>query len=343
MWNRYLTSGITATIVTGVLALAPAPVAGQASSKAKTAKAWKASRTPDGAPDFQGYWTNNTLTPLERPKGLGSKEFYTDQELADAQKKEQQRLALNVAEGRPTEQGTADDVHYDFAQFGLDKAQSSVVWDKRTSLIVGPTGTIPPQLPEARKRNADIAAKNRGHEFDGPENRPLSARCIIMGYDAVPMLPAGYNNNLQIVQGPGIVTILHEMNHSARVIPTDANASAHPAPTIGLYRGDSRGHWEGDTLVVDVTNFNDHNPFRGSSDKLHVVERFTRVDANTILYRFTVEDPATWDQPWTAELAMTKTNGPIYEFGCHEGNYGLANTLSGARVAEANAAKKAAK
>jgi len=342
MKNRYLALGIAATIVTGILALVPTAVAGQDSSKAKAAsKAWKAPRTPDGVPDFQGYWTNNTLTPLERPKGLGSKEFYTDQELADAQKKEQQRLALNVAEGRPTEQGTADDVHYDFAQFGLDKSQANMVWDKRTSLIVGATGTIPAQLPEARKRNADIAAKNRGHEFDGPENRPLSARCIIMGYDAVPMLPAGYNNNLQILQGQGIVTILHEMNHSARVIPT--TSSPHPAPTIGLYRGDSRGHWEGDTLVVDVTNFNDHNPFRGSSDKLHVVERFTRVDADTILYRFTVEDPATWDQPWTAELAMTKTNGPIYEFGCHEGNYGLANTLHGARVAEQEAAKKAGK
>jgi len=341
MLNRYLASGITATIVTAVLALAPAPVAGQSPQKAKSAaktKAWTAPRTPDGVPDFQGYWTNNTLTPLERPKGLGSKEFYTDQEIADARKKEQQRLALNIVEGRPTEQGTAADVHYDFAQFGLDKAQSNVVWDKRTSLIVGPTGTIPAQLPEARKRNADIAAKNRGHEFDGPENRPLSARCIILGYDAVPMLPAGYNNNLQIVQSPGIVTILHEMNHSARIIPT--GGQPHPAPSIGLWRGDSRGHWEGDTLVVDVTNFNDRNPFRGSSDKLHVVERFRRVDAGTILYRFTVEDPATWDQPWTAELAMTTTQGPIYEFGCHEGNYALAYTLSGARAAEAEASKK---
>ena len=360
--NRYLASvlvpGGAVALLTAVVMLGPARVAGQGTSKAtestkttaakttaaKTtaAKTWKASRTPDGAPDLQGYWTNNTLTPLERPKGLGAKEFYTDQELAAAQKKEQERLAQNITEGRPGEPGTADAVHYDFAQFGLDKAQSSVVWDKRTSLIVGSTGTIPAQLPEARKRNADIAAKNRGHEFDGPENRPLSARCIIMGYDAVPMLPAGYNNNLQIVQGQGIVTILHEMNHSARIIPT-TNTQPHAPSPIGLWRGDSRGHWEGETLVVDVTNFNDQNPFRGSSNKLHVVERFTRVDADTILYRFTVEDPATWDQPWTAELAMTKTAGPIYEFGCHEGNYGLANTLHGARVAEEEAAKNSAK
>ncbi|HEY2843809.1 MAG TPA: hypothetical protein VGJ09_09170 [Bryobacteraceae bacterium] len=335
MRNRIAFAGIlaVATVIT---------VTGQTQPAAKTpakaaAKAWKAPRTPEGVPDLQGFWTNNTLTPLERPKALGSKEFYTDQEVADAQKKEQKRLSSDLAEGLPTERGTAADVHYDFAQYGLDKAQSSVVWDKRTSLIVGPTGTIPALLPEARKRAADVAAKNRGHEFDGPENRPLSARCIIMGYDAVPMLPAGYNNNLQIVQGQGYVTVLHEMNHSARVIPTDARP--HPSQIIGQYRGNSSGHWEGDTLVVDVTNFNDHNPFRGSGDKLHVVERYTRVDAETMLYRFTVEDPGTWDQPWTAELAWTTGQGPIYEFGCHEGNYGLANTLRGARVAEQEAAR----
>lgn len=327
MRNRFLAAA-------GALALAASITFGQVPSKT-----WTAPRTSDGKPDLQGYWTNLTLTPLERPKGLGSKEFYTDEEIAAAQKKERERLALNVAEGRPTEQGTADDVHYDFAQFGLDKAQANPAWDKRTSLIVGPEGTIPSLLPEARKRAADIAAKNKGHEFDGPENRPLSARCIMMGYDAVPMLPAGYNNNLQIVQGQGFVTVLHEMNHSARLIPT--NGQPHLPPSVHQWRGDSRGHWEGDTLVVDVTNFDERNPFRGSSDKMHVVERFTRVAPDTILYRFTVEDPATWDKPWTAELVMSKVKGPIYEFACHEGNYGLANTLSGARVAEKQAAQKA--
>jgi hypothetical protein len=334
MRNRVL------ALAAAIMLLGPGSAVGQSPAGVKKTS-WKISRTPDGQPDLQGYWTNLTLTPLERPKGLGSKEFYTDEEIAAAQKRERERLALNIADGRPTEPGTADDVHYDFAQFGLDKAQSNLAWDKRTSLIVGPEGTIPALLPQARKRAADIAAKNRGHEFDGPENRPLSARCIIMGYDAVPMLPAGYNNNLQIIQGEGYVSILHEMNHSVRLIPTDGRP--HMPPGVGQWRGDSRGHWEGDTLVVDVTNFNDHNPFHGSSDKLHVVERFTRVDANTILYRFTVEDPETWDKPWTAELVMSKTAGPIYEFACHEGNYGLANTLHGARVAEAEAAKKAAK
>jgi len=192
-------------------------------------------------------------------------------------------------------------------------------------------------IPEARKRAADVTAKNRGHEFDGPENRPLSARCIVLGQESVPMLSAGYNNDLQILQGPGYVTITHEMNHSVRVIPT--NGSPHMPASIRQWRGDSRGHWEGDTLVIDTTNFTASNPFRGSSDKLHVVERFTRTDADTVLYRFTVEDPTTWDKPWTAEIPWTKIAGPIYEFACHEGNYALANTLRGVRVDEEDAKK----
>ena len=155
------------------------------------------------------------------------------------------------------------------------------------------------------------------------------------------MLPGGYNNNLQIVQGQGYVTILHEMNHAVRVIPTDGRP--HAPQSVRQLRGDPRGHWEGDTLVVDVTNFTDRNPLRGSSDRLHVVERFTPVDNDTILYRFTVEDPSTWDKPWTAELVMSKVQGPIYEFACQEGNYGMRNTLHGARVADEEAANKPAR
>jgi hypothetical protein len=303
--------------------------------QAPGAKTFTAPRTPDGTPDLQGFWTNATVTPLERPKGLGAKEFYTEQEMADSEKRERERANVAVL-GRGTEPGTADDVHYDFSQFGLDRAQSKVVWNRRTSLIVGPDGTVPSLLPEARKRAADRAAKNRGHEFDGPENRPLSARCLVLGQESVPLLPGGYNNNLQIVQGQGYVAVLHEMNHAVRIIPTDG--TPHAPPSIRQWRGDSRGHWEGDSLVVDVTNFTADNPFRGSSEKLHVVERFTRVDDDTVLYRFTLEDPQTWDKPWTGEVAMTQVQGPIYEFGCHEGNYGLANTLQGARVAEGAAA-----
>jgi hypothetical protein len=316
----------------------PEPAAKQATNKAK---AYTPARTPDGQPSLEGFWTNNTITPLERPKGLGTKEFYTEEELAALVKREQERVAANEEDGRPTEPGTDADVHYDFSQFGLDRGQTKLSWNLRTSLIVGPEGTIPPMLPEARKRNADIAAKNRGHEFDGPENRPLSARCIVMGQESVPMMAAGYNNNLEFVQGKGYVALMHEMNHSVRIIPTDG--SPHLPAAIHLWRGDSRGHWEGNTLVVDTTNFDSRNPFRGSSDKLHVVERFTPVDKDTILYRFTVEDPTTWDKPWTGEMAWSRVDGPIYEFACNEGNYGLRNTLRGARVAEQTAAKKASK
>jgi hypothetical protein len=344
--NHRLIPSASAALAAAVMFLPPlaqSPVAAQTQSPATKApisgKAWTPPRTPDGQPDLQGYWTNNTVTPLERPKGLGAKEFYTEEELAARIKQEGARLKENEEEGRPTEPGTAADVHYDFSQFGLDRAQSTLSWDRRTSLIVGPEGTVPPLLPQARNRAAELAAQNRGHEMDGPENRGLSARCLILPEEGVPMLPAAYNNNMQIVQGPGYVAILHEMNHSVRMIPTDGRP--HAPQSIRQWRGDPSGHWEGETLVVDVTNFTARNPFRGSGEKLHVVERFTRVDENTILYRFTVEDPETWDKPWMAELAMAKEKGPIYEFACHEGNYALANTLRGARVAEAEGAKAA--
>lgn len=289
-------------------------------------------RTPDGYPDLQGIWTNNTLTPLERPKGLGAKEFFTDAELADLMKKEQNRVSVNEEEGRPTERGTSADVHYDYTQFGLDRAQAKLNWNRRTSLIVGERGTLPPMRPEARRRNAE----NRGRGLNGPEDLSLSSRCIVVNQESVPMLSGGYNNNLQIVEGAGVVAILNEMNHSVRVIPVDGRP--HLSAEVRQFRGDSIGHWEGETLVIDTTNFTARNPFHGSGDKLHVVERLTRVDADTILYRFTVEDPETWDESWTAETAWSKVAGPIFEYACHEGNYSLRNTLDGARVAEQEAA-----
>ncbi len=161
-----------------------APAATKAPTTTNTTKAWKPARTPDGHPDLQGFWTNNTVTPLERPKGLGAKEFYTEAELKDLMKSEQNRVSQNEEEGRPTEPGTDADVHYDMSQFGLDRGQTKLAWALRTSLIVGPEGTIPTMLPEARKRNAAVAAKNKGHEFDGPENRPLSARCLVLGQES---------------------------------------------------------------------------------------------------------------------------------------------------------------
>jgi hypothetical protein len=325
----------TAALTALVVLCAQTPAAGQT---AKANKVWTPSRTPDGHPDLQGYWTNSTETPLERPKGLGAKEFYSEAELAELIKKDEGRVALNVEEGRPTEAGTKEDVHYDYAQFGLDRGQAKLNWNRRTSMIVGELGTLPPMLPEATKRNADVAAKSKGHELDGPEGLSLASRCVVVPQESVPMLPGGYNNNLRIVQAAGTVAIMNEMNHSVRIVPIDGRP--HLSADIRQYKGDSIGHWDGNTLVVDSTNFTARNPFRGSGDKLHVVERFTRVDRDTIVYRFTVEDRETWDQPWTAETAWSKVDGPIFEYACHEGNYSMRNTLNGARVAEEEARKK---
>jgi len=194
-------------------------------------------------------------------------------------------------------------------------------------------------LPQARERNAERAAQNKGHEFDSYENRPLSERCILMNQERIPMVPgANEGNLLQIVQGPGYVTLLHETDHSTRVIPTDGRP--HVPQNIRLYQGDSVGHWEGDTLVVDTTNFTNLTAFRGSSEKLHLVERFRRAADDTMIYQFTVEDPATWAKSWTAEVPWTKTKGPVYEWACHEGNTMINTILRGARVADEEAAKK---
>jgi hypothetical protein len=318
-------------------AFAQAPQAVAAKPAATTAdnKGWTPPRTADGVPDFQGYWANSTATPLERPKELGAKEFYTPEEVAAREKREAEQAAKR-AEGRQTEPGTVADVHYDLSQFGLDRSQSKEPVTLRTSLITGPDGRIPPVLPEAQKKNAERAAYNRAHGFDGPENRPLAERCILWPNEGPPMLPVGYNGNLEIVQGPGYVAIEQEMIHDTRIIPTDGRP--HLPSTVRQLMGDSRGHWEGDTLVVETTNFTDRTNFRGSGENLKVIERFTRTSPGMITYQFTVSDPTTWDKPWSAEIPMAKTDGPIYEYACQEGNYGMANNLSGARAVEAKAA-----
>lgn len=335
---------VTAALAAFTFSVGTPPTAGQALSPAakpaKEAKSWTPPRTPDGAPDLEGVWTNNTATPLQRPKNLVGKEFYTQAELEALVKGEKDRLAKNEEEGRPTEPGTAEDVHYDFSEYGLDRGQSKLVWNQRTSIIVGPDGRIPPLTPEARQRLAERRAKEKGHEFDGPESRPLGARCLARANVGPPLLPTAYNSNLQIVQGAGYVAIETEEIHDARLIPTDGRR--HVPSTIRQWMGDSVGHWEGNTLVVDTTNFTDLNPFEGAQN-LHVVERLTRVDSETILYQFTVEDPGMWTKPWSGEVPISKIQGQLYEYACHEANYGLANTLRGARVAEEEAGKKTAK
>jgi hypothetical protein len=285
---------------------------------------WVVPRTPDGRPDLQGVWTNATITPLERPRDLGAKEFYTEEEAAEARKR-----AMVPA---PTAERGGTEAHYEFTQFGLDKTQAQVAFSLRTSLIVGPEGSVPPLTEAARQRNAERAAQAKGHEFDGPESRGIGERCLVWPNEGPPMMPPGYNSYLQIVQTPGYVVILQEMIHDVRIIPLDGRPPL--ASSVRRWLGESRGHWEGDTLVVETTNFTEKTNFRGSRENLHVVERFTRVDEATIRYEFTVDDPTTWTRPWSAEMPLAKDKGPIYEYACHEANYGLANNLSGARATE---------
>ncbi|MBZ5610347.1 MAG: hypothetical protein LAP38_18955 [Acidobacteriia bacterium] len=290
------------------------------------ANSWTPPRTADGHPDLAGFWTNASVTPLERPKELGSKEFYTDAEAAEHDRHE---LVDRTSWDRL---GSQSRVHYDMSQFGLDVSLVKVALSRRTSLIIGPEGRIPPLTEAARKRRAEQAAQRRGHEFDSAQDRPLQERCIVWTNEGPPMMPAAYNSNLEIVQGAGQVAILQEMIHDTRLIPTDGRP--HLDPGIRQWLGDSRGHWEGDTLVVDTTNFTNRTNLYGSTEKLHVVERFRLVDQDTMLYEFTVDDPATWTKPWTAQLPLARIAGPIFEYACHEGNLGMPNTLSGARAAD---------
>jgi len=339
MSHRYVASvsvlaaAIAVVLLAPVLAQAPSPAA-RAGAPAKT---WKLPRTADGQPDLQGFWTNTTYTPLERPKNI-TKEFYTKEEALEIAK----RAALVEAE--ETEPGTIADVHYDFTQFGLDRSQGGFALNLHTSLIVDPPdGRLPPLSAEGQKRAAERAQarKRMGAATDAVQNQPLSVRCIIMDRDGPPMLPGAYNNNYQITQTPGNVMILVEMIHHVRIIPLDGRPRL--PQNVRQWMGSYTGRWEGDTLVVETTNFTDKTAFQGSSENMRLTERFTRVDENTVMYKFTVDDPATWTRPWSAELPMKKTIGPLFEHACHEGNYGLANTLAGARNEDKKAAEEAAK
>jgi hypothetical protein len=332
------TAAVTASIA--ILLVIERPAAGQSTSSVSKVSAVKASnipRMPDGHPSFSGIWTDRTLTPLERRKELGAKEFYTDEEFA--------KMSAMLAQGKlpegfmPPRTGGETSVQYNQELYGFDITKSPLASTKRTSLIVGPEGVVPPMLPEATQRNAKRAAELKGHETDTYKNRSLSERCIVGGLVMLPMIPSAADQNtlFQIVQGPGYVGIYQEENHETRVIPTDGRP--HVPQTIRQWQGESVGRWEGDTLVIDTTNFTGQTAFRGSSEALHLVERLTRFSEDTILYRFTVEDPKTWATPWTAEVPWTKSDRKLFEYACQEGNSDLPTILRGARTQEAEAAK----
>jgi hypothetical protein len=273
---------------------------------------------------------------MERPADLANKEFFTPAEALAYEKEVVARSNRDRRDGTPEQ-----DVSRAYNDFWWDSG-TKVVKTLRTSLVVDPkNGRIPPTIPAARERQLARQNANRGREFDGPENRPLPERCLILQGAGPPMTPTAYNNNVQIVQGDGYVALLIEMGHEVRIIPTDNRT--HIPQSIRQWKGDSRGRWEGDTLVVETTNFSDKSPFRGGSPNLKLTERFRRADADTLIYQFTVNDPETWEQPWTVEIPVTRSQGHLFEYACHEGNYGMAGALTGARAEEKAAAEQGRK
>ena len=365
MRYRVLTFAGAAVVAAASASLiaAQAPVRPAAKPAAPASKAMP--RTADGHPDFTGMYDLATLTPVERPNGLPA--VLTDVEAAKLEKQAADRRQLLAQPSKGDRDappvggdgsvGAAGNVG-GYNNFWLDPGSSYVEIDgqKRTSLVIDPAdGRVPQMTPAARQRmlanrnarpTSDQSAREDdpgfegGGAYDDPERRPLGERCL-MGFGSTsgpPILPTYFYNNLhQIVQTADTVVILTEMVHDARVVRMNAQ---HLPSTIRKWMGDSVGRWEGDTLVIDTTNFTDKTRFRGSSDALHTIERLTRVDARTLRYQFTVEDPTTWTRPWTAEYTWPATKDLMYEYACHEGNYAMGNILRGARLKEATEAKK---
>ncbi|MSO61353.1 MAG: hypothetical protein EXQ50_04565 [Acidobacteria bacterium] len=313
-----------------VMALVPALQPGLAG------QVWQTPRTSWGHADLSGTWSTATITPLERPAELAGKESFTAAEAADYERVVVERTNRDQRPG-----DAAADVARAYNDFWWDSG-TRVVPTRRTSLIVDPPdGRVPALTTDAQQRQAALAElrKLRG-PADNPEDRNLWERCLTRGVPTA-MLPQVYNNNYQIVQTPDHVVILAEMIHDARVIPLDGRP--HPPAHLRFWMGDSVGRWDGDTLVVETTNFTDQTNYRGSTDRLRLVERFTRRAQDILTYRVTVHDPSTFTQPWTIELPVRRSDGEIYEYACHEANYGLEGILRGHRAEEKTAAETAAK
>ena len=283
---------------------------------------WTPLRTPDGHPDLQGYWYFGSATPLERPKEFEGKTFLTAEEAAAFEERTDEHRGDVLAVHAP-----------EWLDYGKRMGT-----DRRTSLIIDPPdGRVPPLTPAARARVTARRARTQGGPADNPEDRPVQERCLVFGAGP-PLLPGPYNNNMQIVQTPGALVVLSEMIHDARIVALDGRPA--PPPSIRSWLGSSRGHWDGDTLSVETTNFPEAVSFRGSDEHLRVVERFTLVGPDALRYEFTIDDPTAFTQRWTGAFTMSRTRDRIYEFACHEGNYGLMNILRAARAEEQQAVKK---
>jgi hypothetical protein len=376
MRNRFIsmTSAAAKVGLALALSLTAVPTTAQVT---KTAAKTALARTPDGHPDLQGTYDLATMTPFERlpndPPVLTKEQAETLQKAEaarrakDATHLDPNRPPLPVGGDTSTgktffeileKAGGGAVGGYDRLWLNQGTAYMAVDGQIRTSIVIDPPdGHIPPFNAAAKKRqaagralptsdeaeNQDVKAAPRRGEFDNPEQRPLSERCLL-GFGSTsgpPALPDYFYNDLhQIVQTPDSIMILTEMVHDARIVRMNAQ---HLPKNFRRWMGDSVGHWDGDTLVIDTTNFTDKTRFRGSTENLHVTERLTRLDGKALLYRFTVEDPDTWDRPWTGEMAWPATNQPMYEYACHEGNYALGDVLRGARRQEAEEAAAKAK
>ena len=314
------------TVIVGV-ALAPVFAAAQsANTTAPPQTAW-------GQPDLQGIWDFRTITPLQRPEDLADQEFLTAEEAANLEQEAADRDARLWEQGARRAEAGGNVGAYN--NFWMDRGLKAV-GTRRTSLIVDPPdGRIPPLTPEGQRRADARREYLRAHPADSWLDVNSAGRCIV-GFNAgPPMEPRAYNNHMQLFQTPDYVVILNEMVHDARIIPLGTGPN-FPKGVL-QWMGDSRGRWEGETLVVDTTNLYDKNSFTnryGATPAMHLVEQFTRVNADTLLYEFTVEDPATWKSSWTASMPMQRTDAPMFEYACHEGNYGMEGILAGTRAEE---------
>ena len=326
--------GLVALIMTVAVVGLATPVSAQSGAP----EGWTAPRTADGQPDLQGIWANNRATPMERPEQFGEKATLSDEELAELT---QQIQAFRDAEqagdllgDRLIQQALGNST---FQDFDAETGNYNAFWlverelDNRTSLIIDPpNGRRPPMTPEAQERADARRAYSREHPSDGPEDRGHGDRCL--HFDA-PRLGSGYNSYSQILQTPTHVAILEEMGHQARVIPLDQRP--HPADDLRLWHGSARGHWDGDTLVIESRGFSAESGFSGATENVRLVERISRVGPNTLRHEVTIDDQNTWTSPWTVELLKEQEEGAaIFEYACHEGNYALPGILGGARVEE---------
>jgi len=331
MRHRFVAVIGTALVVSFVALLQPGVFA-QARS---ASKAYAAARTADGHPDLQGNWSFATITPFERPPAFGDKAVLTDQEVAQYEKE----TAARASQDDNRQRGTAADVNRAYNDAWYDRG-TKMASSRQTSIVVDPSnGRVPAMTAEGQARaTARQGVRRQRGAADGPEDRSIGERCII-GFNAgPPFQPSAYNNNIQIVQTKDYVMLMTEMVHDARIIPLDNRP--HLPKSARLWMGDSRGHWEGDTLVIETTNFSDKNLYRGATPDMKLIEKFSRTAENTLTYEFTVSDPATWATPWTGRIPLDKLDERLYEYACHEGNYGMEGILRGTRMEERGEQKK---